>query len=74
MGLQEPNEIEQGQKQSAALASWQSHVCVQTGRRTWADSDRAREDGFKLKEGKSRLDIRRRLFIQRVVRPWHILS
>jgi len=27
--------------------------------------------GFKLKEGKFRLDVRKKLFTQRAVRPWH---
>jgi len=34
-------------------------------------SDRTSGKGFKLKEGKFELDIRRKLFTQRAVRPWH---
>ena len=35
------------------------------------DSDRPRRNGFKTKEGRFKLDIRRKFFTQRAVRRWH---
>ena len=50
-------------------------VCKQEGEQLFVrvDGDRTRGDGFKMRQGRFSLDIRRKFFTQRVVTHWNRL-
>jgi len=56
-----------------AAFQYQKGACKQAGEGlfTRACSDRTSSNDFKLREGRFRLDIRKKFFTMRVVRHWH---
>ena len=58
-----------------AAGQYLKEACKKDGEQLFAqaDNDRTRWNGFKVKEGKFRLEVRRKFFTQRVVRQWHRL-
>jgi len=54
----------------AGASAWRGCERAGEGLLTRACSDRTRSNGFKLKEGRFRWDIREKFFTLRVVRPW----
>ena len=57
----------------AAYLSWTCDVWWEIchSHFAWSYSDRTKGNGFRLKEGKFRLDVRKKIFTQRMVRRWH---
>ena len=55
----------------AAASAWKGCERAGEGLLTRAWNVRTRGDGFKLKEGRFRSDMRKKFFTLRVVRPWH---
>jgi len=54
----------------AAASAWRGCERAREGLVTRAGSDRTRGHGFKLKEGRFRLDLRKKFFTVKVVKPW----
>jgi len=66
--------LEERRLQGDLIALKRAYKIAGEGLFTRACSDRTRGNGFELKEGRFRLDIRKKFFTMRVVRHWNKLS
>jgi len=69
--------LEKGKLQGDLIAAFQNlnraYKRAGEGLFTGASSDRTKHNGCKLKEGRSRLDLRKKFSVMRVVRHWNRL-